>query len=168
MSNSMNYLNQRLPEGWTWSTLEKVSTVMAGSPAPQGKEYFEGGIYPFVRVQDMGRLGLTSRLTKTHDQVNEKSIKMLKLFPKGSVLFTKSGASTLLNQRAILGKDMFVVSHIACAIPHEGILTEWLYYWLKTVDFNHLAHATTLPSLPLAKIKGIPVPIASLDEQDAT
>ena len=87
------------------------------------------------------------------------------MFPAGSVLFTKSGASTLLNQRAVLQRPMYVVSHIAAAIPEKGILSEWLYHWLSTVDFSHYAHATTLPSLPFSKIKHIAVPVAPRTEQ---
>ena len=113
----------------------------------------------------MGRLGTQVRMTDTHDRVNETAIPKLKLFPAGSVLFTKSGASTLLNQRAILARDMYVVSHIAAAIPSDTILSEWLYYWLKVIDFNQLAHATTLPSLPLSQAKEIPVPIAPKEVQ---
>jgi type I restriction enzyme S subunit len=154
-----------LPNGWMWSTLDEVADVTAGNPAPQGQEFFEGGTKPFVRVQDMGRLSGAVKLYETHDYINEKAAKTLKLFPQGSVLFTKSGASTLLNQRVILGRDMYVVSHIAAAIPKKSILSEWLYYWLRTIDFAYLAHATTLPSLPLSKAKAIPVPVAPLDQQ---
>ena len=157
--------NDELPKGWEWKRLGEIAEVVAGNPAPQGEEYFRDGRYPFLRVQDMGRLGNDSYIYKTHDYINDKAVQSLRLFPKGSVLFTKSGASTLLNQRAILGRDMFVVSHIAATIPHDGIMSEWLYYWLKTVDFNKLAHATTLPSLPLSKAKDIHIPIAPPVEQ---
>ena len=95
-------------QSWQWAALEDVATVTAGNPAPQGEEFFAGGTHPFVRVQDLGRLKFT-HLTDTADHVNDKASKSLKQFPKGSILFTKSGASLLLNQRAILGRDMHVV-----------------------------------------------------------
>lgn len=156
---------ETLPIGWLWSTLGEVAHVLAGNPAPQGDEFFAEGKYPFVRVQDMGRLNGAIRIHSTNDCVNEKAVKGLRLFPRGSVLFTKSGASTLLNQRAILGSDMYVVSHIAIAIPKDEILSEWLYFWLRTVDFAYLVHATTLPSLPLSRAKGILIPVAPIDQQ---
>ncbi len=168
MSRKLSYaqsMDETLPEGWGWSTLGDVADVLAGNPAPQGEVFFAGGKYPFVRVQDMGRMGGATKLNATNDYINDKAVKGLRLFPKGSVLFTKSGASTLLNQRAMLGSDMYVVSHIAVAIPKDGVLSEWVYYWLRTVDFAYLAHATTLPSLPLSKAKEIPVPVAPLDQQ---
>ena len=104
-------------------------------------------------------------LADTKDHLADGVLNGLRLFLAGSVLFTKSGASTLLNQRAVLQRPMYVVSHIAVAIPEHGILSEWLYYYLSTVDFSHYAHATTLPSLPFSKIKQIAVPVAPTVEQ---
>ena len=156
---------QEWPQGWCWTCLEDVSTLISGNPAPQGMKNFDAGGAPFVRVQDMGRLGSQVRLTDTKDHLAKSVTQSLQLFPAGAVLFTKSGASTLLNQRAILHQPMYVVSHIAAALPEDGVLSEWLYFWLSTIDFAHYAHATTLPSLPLSKAKKIKIPIASTAEQ---
>lgn len=152
---------------WQWAELDEIATVTAGNPAPQGEEFFAGGTHPFVRVQDLGRLGFATRLTATADYVNDKASKSLRLFPKGSILFTKSGASLLLNQRATLGRDMHVVSHIGVAVPGPLIVSEWLYYWLRTVDFADIAHGANMPSLPLSRVKKIKVPVPPLEEQIA-
>lgn len=157
-----------LPEGWLWTDLGEVSDLTSGNPAPQGAEYFRGGIYPFVRVQDMGKLGDSVYIKDTTDHINDKAIQKMRLFPKGAVLFTKSGMSILLNQRAILGKDMYVVSHIGICEPLGDIPSEWLYYWLKTIDFKSLSHATTLPSLRLSKVRDVPVPLPPLLQQHRT
>ncbi|OHB38887.1 MAG: hypothetical protein A3C38_01915 [Planctomycetes bacterium RIFCSPHIGHO2_02_FULL_50_42] len=154
-----------LPKGWVWTRLGEISILGAGNAAPQGKEYFENGVYPFVRVQDMGNLGNARYVFDTKDRINIKATERMKLFPKGSVLFTKSGMSILLNQRAILGKNMYVVSHIGISIPLSGIPSEWLYYWLKIIDFKNLTHATTLPSLQLSKVQDIMTPLPPLPEQ---
>lgn len=154
-----------LPNGWATTSLENVCAVMAGNPAPQGEEFFENGAFNFVRVQDMGRLGDVTYLRETKDRINKRAIPKLRLFPKGSVLFTKSGASTLNNQRAILGKDCYVVSHIAAAIPENGISSEWIYFALVCVDFADLAHSSVMPSLPLSKVKPIQVLIPPTNEQ---
>ncbi|MEW6591284.1 MAG: restriction endonuclease subunit S, partial [Pseudomonadota bacterium] len=152
-------------QGWQWAELDEVATVTAGNPAPQGQEFFAGGTHPFVRVQDLGRLGAASHLTATADYVNDKASKALKVFPKGSILFTKSGASLLLNQRAILGRDMHVVSHIGVAVPGQRVVSEWLYYWLRTVDFADIAHGANMPSLPLSRVKKIKIPVPPIEEQ---
>lgn len=154
-----------LPRGWAWAKFADVVSLTAGSGAPQGKEYFEGGSFPFVRVQDMGNLSGKVYIHDTRDHLNRTGIPKMRLFPKGSVLFTKSGMSILLNQRAILAKDMYVVGHIGVAQPVGGIRSEFVYYWLKTVDFKELTHATTLPSLQLSKVQDLDVPLPPLAEQ---
>ena len=52
-------------EDWIESTLGEVSDVGAGSPAPQGQEYFEQGSIPFIRVKDMGKLGSNKVISDT-------------------------------------------------------------------------------------------------------
>jgi type I restriction enzyme S subunit len=161
----MNGEIDNLPKGWGWTTLGELASFGSGNPAPQGPEYFEDGVYPFVRVQDMGRLGDNVYLYDTKDHLNSKAVHNMQPFPKGSVLFTKSGMSALLNQRAVLGRDMYVVSHIGVSSPLGGIPSEWLYYWLKTIDFKNLTHATTLPSLQLSSVQAIDTPLPPLPEQ---
>ena len=152
---------------WDYRLLSSVcEDITSGGAAPQGEKYFSNGKYPFVRVVDMGNLQGKKTMSKTRDMVNDEGAANLRLFPRGTILFTKSGASLLLNQRAILNEPMFVVSHIGCLIPNKSVLPEWLYYWMKTIDFNIYAHATTLPSLKLSTIKDLQIPLPSLSEQE--
>ncbi len=139
MSKTADTLHNERIEGWEQASFEDIADIGAGNPAPQGEQFFKDGVFPFVRVQDMGRLGENKHIINTADRINQHAIEKMKLFPKGTVLFTKSGASSLLNQRAILKTDMYVVSHIATAMPFNGILSDHLYYWLKTSDFNHIS-----------------------------
>ncbi len=166
LSNSVISVDRPvLRAGWVWATLGDICRLEAGDPAPQGAEHFQPGGHPFVRVQDLGRLGSQVWIHETKDAVTDSAARRLKVFPKGAVLFTKSGMSTLLNQRAILARDMSVVSHIGVAVPYSPIPSAYVYYWLRTVDLGAMAHATTLPSLPLSKVRGAPIPLAPLQEQ---
>jgi type I restriction enzyme S subunit len=163
MNISIN--TERLPEGWAVANTCDVCEILAGGPAPQGDEYFLDGDLPFVRVQDMGRLGDEVFLRRTADLINERAARKLRLFPEGSILFTKSGASTLNNQRAILGQESYVVSHIGVLIPSPSVSNKWVYFWFKGVDFKKLAHSTVMPSLPLSKINNLDIPIPPINEQ---
>jgi hypothetical protein len=40
-----------LPETWRGVALGEAALLSTGGGAPQGDEYFQGGKYPFVRVQ---------------------------------------------------------------------------------------------------------------------
>ena len=97
---------------WETVKLEDIADVKAGNPAPQDKNLFENGVYPFVRTSDVGKVKVGS-LTDANDKLNQKGIAKLKLFPKGTILFPKSGASTFLNHRVILEMDAYVASHLA-------------------------------------------------------
>jgi type I restriction enzyme S subunit len=157
-----------IPPHWTEARLGDIADVSAGGPAPQDPEDFSPDGLPFVRVQDMGRLGHEVHLTVTADRITTGAAQRqrLRLVPAGAVLFTKSGMSILLNQRAILGQDSYVVSHIGYLLPATDMSQRWLYWFLKTLDFGQLSHATTLPSLKLTKVADITVPLAPKPEQD--
>ena len=161
----LHSMNEPPPNGWAYARLDQIAIVVAGNPAPQGSEYFSDGKFNFVRVHDMGVNGNNTFLTNTRDLITEAATAKMRQIPADSVLFTKSGASTLLNQRAILAKDSYVVSHIAAASPFKGVESKWLYYFLRVVDFATLAHATNMPSLPLSRAKAIVVPVAPNAEQ---
>jgi len=158
----------QLPNGWRWVRLGNVARIFSGSPAPQDKRYFEGGSMPFVRVQDLGRYGITTNLTETSDKINGEAVKELRLVKanKGTILFPKSGAAILTNSRAILGEDAYIVSHLAAVEPFYGVLeTLWAFYWLCTVDMGRYIDNPAYPSLRLSKIRELLIPLPPLEEQ---
>lgn len=150
---------------WTVVPLGTVATVSAGNPAPQGDEAFAGGTLPFIRTSDVGEVHV-GEIRTTRDQVNEGAGAKLKLFPVGTVLFPKSGASTFTNHRALMRCDAYVASHLA-AIKANGTdaLDEYLFYYLQMVDARDLVQDQSYPSLNLKTIAAIPIPLPPLDEQ---
>ncbi|MEO7724215.1 MAG: N-6 DNA methylase [Chthoniobacterales bacterium] len=101
--------------------LGDVAEVAAGNSAPQGDQYFAKGHHPFFRTADVGRVKVSINLTEPDDRINDLCLTKhrLRLFPKGTILFPKSGASTFLNHRAILGVGGYVSSHLACTYTLE-------------------------------------------------
>ncbi|MBT9145485.1 MAG: Type-1 restriction enzyme EcoKI specificity protein [candidate division WS2 bacterium] len=153
---------------WERKRLGEVCEVFSGSSAPQEKKYFENGKYPFVRVQDLGRYGKTDNLKDTKDHVNDIAIKELKLksAKKGTILFPKSGAAITTNNRAILGTDAFIVSHLTAVKPKEGIAdTLFIYYWLCLTDMIQYMENPGYPSLKLSIISKITIPLPPLEVQ---
>lgn len=153
---------------WRIARLDEVAEVSAGNPAPQDQVDFCSGGLPFVRMQDVGRDHHTKNLLQTTDQLAQAAVvkNRLRLFPKGTLLIPKSGASVNLNHRALLGQDAYVVSHLATAVPNEKVINpEFLYYWSLSYDPRHQAQTTSLPSLPTSLIKAAVVPVPALDEQ---
>ena len=146
--------------------LKDISVVTSGNSAPQDDALFEGGIYPFVRTGDVGRVHRSTCLSCPEDHLNEKGIRGLRLFPKGAILFPKSGASTLLNHRAILGEAAYVVSHLAVIIPDEKqVLSHYLYYATTQIDAERLVVDRAYPSLKTSALEQVLIPLPNLYEQ---
>ena len=75
----------------------------------------------------------------------------------------KSGASTYLNHRVIMGVDGYVVSHLATIIANnEKIITEFLYEFLVLVDVQDLKVNSDYPSLNKSDIDNIKIPLPPL------
>ena len=158
-----------LPKNWVWRRIEEIADISAGTSAPQGEQYFSDGKYPFVRTQDVGKLGRTTCLKNTSDKVNDKAVseKRLRKAKKGSIVLPKSGASILTNSRAILGVDAYIVSHLAILEPNESLLDSFFfYYWLCTIDMASFSQSDSgYPSLRLSDIAKIKIPVPPLSEQ---
>lgn len=156
----------KLPNNWKLVNLIDVCKIGAGNSAPQGDVYFDKGEYLFVRMQDLSDCE-SMFLTETQDKVNQLAIdrKRLKLWPKNSLVIPKSGASILLNHRALLGSPAFVVSHLAIIVPGEWILPEYLYFFFLTVDSARYVPDTNYPSLRLSDIERIKMILPPLPEQ---
>jgi len=153
---------------WERKKLGEVCEVFSGSSAPQGKIYFKNGKYPFVRVQDLGRYGRTINLVDIKDYINDVAIKELGMVraEKGTILFPKSGAAIATNNRAILGIDAFIVSHLAALKPIEEIAdTYFVYYWLCLTDMIQYMENPGYPSLKLSTISKIFISLPTLEVQ---
>ena len=148
--------------------LENIADISAGNPAPQDAADFSEDGHPFVRMQDVGREHHTRTLAHTADKLTADAIRRnrLRLYPAGTLLIPKSGASINLNHRALLARDAYVVSHLATVVPDTSLVdAEYLYFWSLTYDPRSQAQTTSLPSLPTSLIKSAQIPLPSLPEQ---
>jgi len=156
----------KLPEGWRWVRLGQLARIYAGSPAPQDPCYFEDGHWPFVRVSDLSATD-NDYVMHTRDYLNDKAKSLhLKKASKGTIIFPKSGAAILTNNRAILGIDAFIVSHLAAVDVDENVADKmWVFRWLQTVDMKQHIENPSYPSLRLTKIKQLALPVPPIHEQ---
>ena len=151
--------------GWALATLGAVAQVGAGNSAPQGDAFFADGTHPFFRTSDAGRVRFGD-IEESSDYLNDAGIKGLRRFPAGTILFPKSGASTFLNHRVMLGVDGYVSSHLATIVGDEAkVNRRFLLYFLSTIFAQDLIQDHSYPSLNLPMIAGIPVTLPSLPEQ---
>lgn len=146
--------------------LKSIATVAFGNSAPQDLKSFENGVYPFVRVSDLAKEHISFNFTKTRDLLNKDATKKLRLFPKGTILFPKSGKSALKNHRGLLGYDAYVVSHFACIIPDESKIDP---YYLLNCLLNIKAQDILLnegyPSIRKGTFESLQIPVPPIKVQ---
>lgn len=152
-----------LPYDWRVASLGEICDIQAGGSAPQGDNYF-GGTLPFVRVQHLSQ---DSDTISRWDLITEEAVRKysLRLFPKGTVVFPKSGASIRLEKRAILPVDAYVVSHLCALLPSLATVEPtFLFHLLRATHFAD-DKADGYPTLTLTEIKSKLVPLPPLSEQ---
>jgi len=153
---------------WKMVDLGEVAKVSAGGAAPQDRALFEGGTHPFVRTSDVGRVHVSDDFFDVRDFLNDEGIKRLKLHPRNTILFPKSGASTFLNHRVMLARPAYVVSHLATIEADESVIhPKYLFQLLLRVDARDLTNNQDYPSLKADDIKRIRIPLPPLAEQTA-
>ena len=148
--------------------LEEIAKVTSGNSAPQGDEYFAGGEASFIRTSDVGAVHLSDNFVGSADKVNAKALAELRLelFPSGTILFPKSGASTFLNHRVVMAAPAYVSSHLACIICDESkALPKFVYHLLCRVDARDITPDQAYPSLRLSEIGAIQIPLPPLEVQ---
>lgn len=148
--------------------LGSVAKIIAGNSAPQGDKYFIGGKFPFIRTSDVGAIHRSDNFASAADKVNQKAVDdfRLRLFPPGTILFPKSGASIFLNHRVMMSEAAYVSSHLAGIICDEKkALPKYVYNLLCQVDARQITPEQSYPSLRLTSIGDIKIPLPPIDVQ---
>jgi len=154
---------------WETKRLKEIGEIFSGSSAPQQEKYFTNGSFPFVRVSDLALSARTKNLVKVRDYINKNCIlkKSLVKAKKGTTVFPKSGASVGNNNRAQLGIDAYIVSHLAGIFCKENS-NDFVYYLLCMIDMLDYVGDKNYPSLKISNIKNILVKLPKdKEEQEA-
>jgi type I restriction enzyme S subunit len=145
--------------------LGSVVDVSAGHPAPNAAEFADEGI-PFVRAGSLERLlngGSLAECEKMPEDAARKN--RLRLFPKDTVVFAKSGMSATLGRVYRLSEPAYVVSHLAALVPTGDYDPGYLTYWLRRNPPSHLIKDPAYPSIRISAIEEVQVPDVPLKEQ---
>ena len=156
------------PSAYDYRPLRDFCDLRSGNPAPQGDKYFERGTLPFVRTSDVGQVRRSINFAGSADKLTPEAVDelRLRLFPKGTILFPKSGASTFLNHRVMLAEPAYVSSHLACITArHEATLPKYVYHMLCRVDARNLVPDQAYPSLRLEALGDLEIPLPPLEVQ---
>ena len=97
------------------------------------------------------------------DEVAKKH--KLRLYPKGTILFAKSGMSCIKGYIYVLPQSAYVVSHLACITPNEDI-SEYLRYYFNYHKPNQLVKDAAYPSISLSDVGNLVVDMKPESERN--
>lgn len=145
--------------------LVDLAEVAAGQAAPQGREKFNCSGTPFIRAGSLEGLlsgGSEDDCEHVTDQVADDH--GLRLFPRDTILFAKSGMSAKIGRVYRLTKPAFVVSHLAAIVPDKNIYPSYLQRWLEANPPSRLIPNDAYPSIRLSAIETLEIPIPFPDD----
>ena len=146
--------------------LKDVCSVNSGISPPKDKKIFENGTIPFYKTLDVGRVK-AGDISDSELKVSQEFADSKRVFEPGTILFPKSGASTLLNHRVMIQKKGLVASTLAAIVPIKDLcLSKYLYYYLLTIDTKDFIPESFYPGMKISEISEIPIPVPSLQEQE--
>jgi len=132
----------------------KLADVRSGGAAPQDPSAFSREGHPFVRAGSLSRLlggDDENQLEKILPEVARSH--RLQLFPKGTVLFAKSGMSATKGYIYNLKQPAYVVSHLAALVPHDPRDSAFLTRALQRFSPTSLVKDQAYPSIRLGDIE---------------
>lgn len=149
-------------------TLESICKISTGQSAPQDSNAFSVEGTPFIRAGSLERLCRGERESSL-EKINEESAKKfrLKLFPKGTIVFAKSGMSAMLGRIYQLKSPCYVVSHLATVSPLDEniIFSNYLEHWFRFNPPNRLIENAAYPSIKTSVIQTLNISLPPIVEQ---
>ncbi len=142
-----------------------IVDVSAGQPAPKSNAFGPEG-RPFIRAGSLQSL-LNGGTLADCEKIPEKTAaaKRLRVYPKDTIVFAKSGMSATLGRVYRLTEPAHVVSHLAALVPTGKYDPAFLTYWLRKNPPSHLIKDPAYPSIRVGEIESVEVPAVPLDEQ---
>lgn len=139
--------------------LSQLAVISAGQGAPKDNEFSESGV-PFVRAGSLEAL-LSGKNESELELVSAETAKLrkLKTYPKGTILFAKSGMSATKDRVYVLQSPAHVVSHLATLIPKDGAHVDYLRLALKRFPPSSLIKDPAYPAIGLGEISSFEIPV---------
>lgn len=146
--------------------LKDVCEITSGQAAPQGDAKFSNNGTPFIRAGSLEAL-LSGTPETSLKLINFEVAKAhrLKLFPKDTILFAKSGMSAKIGRVYRLKKPSYVVSHLAAVIPGNKIDPSYLQRWFEYNPPSRLIPNDAYPSIRTSEIEKLKISLPPLPKQ---
>jgi type I restriction enzyme S subunit len=150
--------------------LGDIATIESGSVFPNALQGLTSGDYPFAKVADISQAVAsgTHQISRARNYVSADTARGLRAapFPTGTIVFAKIGEAIRLNNRAITTVPMLFDNNVMGVTPNLDVVdVDYLFYFLRTLDFYTLANVTAIPALRKSDLADMEVPCPTLPEQ---
>lgn len=151
---------------WNIRPLGKLVRVISGGTPRRGTPEYWNGDIPWVKTGEVNY----SVIKSAEEHITQAALdgSAAKLCPAGTVVMAMYGQGPTRGRVAILGVP--AATNQACALipPNEHFRPRFLYYflWRQYERIRAMAQGATQPNLSLKLLKGVGLPMVSLDEQD--
>ncbi|MEA4873273.1 MAG: restriction endonuclease subunit S, partial [Synergistaceae bacterium] len=149
---------------WLHKRLDEVcKTGAGGTPLKTHKDYYEGGIIPWLLSGEVCQKEIVAASSYITQKGLENS--SAKLFPENTVLVAMYGATA--GQVGILKFEACTNQAVCGILPNDKYLPEFIYYNFLYRKNELVAQATgnAQPNISQIKIKQTSIPFISLDIQ---
>lgn len=146
--------------------LGDVCRVTTGQSAPQEPEVFGSFGTPFVRAGSLERL-CNGESEESLELVppDQAAKHRLKVFPKNTVVFAKSGMSAKVGRVYRLRRECHLVSHLAAVLPCDDLDPSYLHRWFEYRPPSRLIDNDAYPSIKTSTLEKIGIPLPPISEQ---
>lgn len=154
-----------IPEDWEVVKLNEKSSIQRGrfSPRPRNDPQFYNGDYPFVQTNDV--VNSKGKITTYSQTLNEKGLKVSKLFPQGTILMT---IAANIGFTGILTRDMTCPDSLVGIQCKKGLFNEFLnfYFIFNQKRIDYLAEEAAQKNINLSTLNSFHIPLPPLKEQE--
>lgn len=151
---------------WPATELGKLCSFQAGDAFSKDKQGATFGDVPFIKVSDMNLPGNEFSILRANNWVTRSEARRLHVHQAGATVFAKIGEALRANRRRLLARPTIIDNNMMSATAMKGVEERWLFYLLRTLDFNAVGRGSALPYLAVSDLKKLVVPHPPLREQE--
>lgn len=156
-----------LPKGWRFLRLGEIGYWAIGSGFPLAIQGETDKEVLVCKVSDMNLEGNDKYIYTTKNSVDFETanVKKLKIHQKGTVIFPKIGGAIATNKRRIIFTPTVIDNNCLGITPYSIFESDYLYLYLKSVDFTYFQAGTSVPALSQTVLELIALGLPPLSEQ---
>ena len=150
--------------------LGDIAELRSGVGFPKVFQGKRNGDFPFAKVGDISEVVRSGNncIKDAPNWICEEDLPAIKgkPFPSGTIAFAKIGEAIRQNFRVLSSCPMLFDNNVMGIIPNQNIVyTQYLFYFLRTIDLYSLAEKTTVPSIRKSTLERLFLPLPPLEEQ---